>query len=169
MTFTIILSNGSGAPINPDLQTYLQRYRYVVAPSGSKPQDAFTLVPTASFILWWDASLIPQTTLADISSMLDLTKVNVTWDSYARNYPHKVLPNKRFSDRFFGVPAFCAPALQNARHLDEFFASAPLYRLPSDLNVSEGFREYDSARLRTKAKAKPSLVRVFDPLTGLYR
>jgi hypothetical protein len=166
MSFTILLSNSSAAPMNPDLQTYLQKYQYVVVPPGSRPQDAFTLAPAASFILWWDASLIPQATLADISSMLDLTKVNVTWDSYARNYPHKV--TKRYSERFFGVPAFCAPALQNARHLDEFFASAPLYRLPSDLNVCAGFREYDSARLRVGTPAR-SLVRVFDPRTGLYK
>lgn len=167
MSLVIILSNPSNIPIHPDLQTYLSKYRYVIAPSNAEPKDLFRIAPSdADFVLWWDASVVPQLTFGPLESYLQFDKVNVTWDSFARNYPHKVPPNKKYSKLFFGVPRICAPSLDFAPDFYDFLASAPLYRLPSDFNVRLGYREHGSARLK---EVQPTLLRRFDPLTGLYR
>jgi hypothetical protein len=142
---------------------YFKKYGITVLQAAS-PQDPFTVHSTFQgydFLLCWNAPVVPKRGARDLRGDLDLTKINVTWDSYGRNYPHKTA--QRYSRDLIGFPAGLCPRSANL----EDCKLEDLCILPKDVNVSVGYREYDAAQFQNGG-TKPPFVKTFHAESGRW-
>jgi hypothetical protein len=120
-----------------------------------EPQQVHNVVPGYDFILIWAAHLEPTPLFTtSIADELDFTKINMAWDSYGRNYPHKT--SVRFTRDLMGIPAF---------------PTADRHWLAKDLNVADGYFESASARLKNLPQPQPQprvAARRYNPSSGKY-
>lgn len=160
MHWTVLLI---GLP-NEETEAYLKKYDtpHIISKEECNPFYAHTKYPGYDFILCWKSNVYPRTNLGNLAIYLDFTKINVTWDSEGRNYPHKT--RRRFSEDFLGIP-------HSAKHANlELLEMETIHILPKTWNVSEGYVEYDQALLinKKKTQSKPVFLKTFDPVSGKY-
>lgn len=157
-----ILVIGSPPPV---LSSYFEKhalpYKIIAAPFD--PFQCHTAVSGYDFILCWAAHVVPTERLTkSIAGCLDFTKINVTWDSYGRNFPHKT--RKRWSRDLIGLPA--------AKQITDALCETQEVRvLPKDMNVSDGYFESDKALLRNvpaPAQKEQRLAKHYNPTSGRY-
>ncbi len=154
-----------GPAQQPALSNYFERHGlpYIVAPAATDPFQAHTAFPGYDFLLCWAGHVIPMERLTEsILPALDFSKINVTWDSYGRNFPHKTL--RRWSRDLIGLPAA-------HRITDALLETQDVHILPKDLNVSDGYYESAKALLRNapcKPVSAPYLVKRYNPASGRY-
>lgn len=147
---------------------YFAKHGYKVhqAPSGLTPFDAHKAFPGHDFLLCWNACVVPIPTAYDLRPVLNLSKINVTWDSYGRNYPHK--SPRHWSLDLIGIPA----TRQVASY--ELLETQDLHILPKDVNVQDGYLESSTAQFRNIRSSVPSeapastFVKHYDPKSGRY-
>jgi hypothetical protein len=139
-------------------------HRFVISTQEINPFDAHEKYPGFDYLVYWHSALVPSLDLPALDTFMDFSKVNVTWDSYGRNYPHKT--QQRFSTDFIGLPKNT-----KAKSL-EMLEVQDLYILPKDLNVQEGYAETKGARLKNTRKRNINhslpYVKIFDPQSGRY-
>jgi hypothetical protein len=145
-------------------------YKVLEAPSNTHPFAVHTVFPGHDFLLCWNACVAPKPGARDLRPLLNLQKINVTWDSYGRNYPHKT--SRRWSLDLIGFPA-----KHTALNYD-MLETQDLHILPKDVNVQEGYLEFQKAQfanLRSEPtvspvapKASGTFVKHYDPVTGRY-
>ena len=150
-----------------ELISYLRikMHRFVISPQMISPFEAHAKFPGFDFLVYWNAAaVVPTEALPPLDKLLDFTKVNVTWYSYGRNYPHKT--QQRFSMDFIGIPKHVAATSMEMLEVQD------LHILPKDLNVQEGYAESKGARLRNIRKRvlehNLPYVKRFDPTSGRY-
>ena len=136
--------------------------RFLISYNEFDPFSVHTLYPGYDFLVVWNQCVVPKVPLPPLETYLDFSKINVTWDSYGRNYPHRT--TQRYSLDLIGLPKGATREM--------FEAQENLHILPKDLNVSEGFAESAKARVINTRKqvvrhALP-YVKVFDTARGCY-
>lgn len=147
----------------PAHEVYFAKYGIPVfqAAVTQDPATVHTVFPDYDFLLCWNACVVPTHGARDIRGDLDMSKINVTWDSYGRNYPHKT--PKRYSRDLIGFPTtMCLQGLNL-----EDIAHKDLHILTKDVNASAGYREYETAQFQNTA-AKLPYVKVFDVVSGRW-
>lgn len=154
----------SGKP-SAELVAYLRGNnfpRFLISYNEFDPFQAHELYPGYDFLVVWNQCVVPKAPLPSLETLLDFSKINVTWDSYGRNYPHRTA--QRFSLDLIGLP--------KGATRDMFEAQNDLHILPKDLNVSEGYAESKSARIVNIRKQVVRhilpYVKVFDAVRGCY-
>jgi len=154
--WTILVIGNTALP--DATRAYFEKHRlpYIIH-SGAlfDTQQVHRILPGYDFILIWASHVFPTPLLtSSIVDELNFTKVNVAWDSYGRNYPHETA--ERFSHDLMGIPAV---------------PTHEIHWLPKDLNVSDGYFESGTARLRNvpqKPTPTKCLARCYNPLSGRY-
>jgi hypothetical protein len=147
-----------GAPNNTQIE-YFQKHclSYKVVDRSCDPFDAHKLAPGYDFVLCWRAEKVfPHETAQSIADFLDFSRINVTWDSFGRNFPHKT--TKLYSRDLLGFPA--------SKHTsDELLEMQQVFILPKTLNVSAGYVESSDAVILNKFNP---FVKLFDPVAKRY-
>jgi hypothetical protein len=150
-----------------EILNYLRKTnaRFIISRKEITPFEAHTVYPGFDYLIYWRTCVIPMPALPPLDTLFDFSKINVSWDSYGRNYPHKT--PQRYSLDFIGIPRSEAHKVTNYAMLE----TQDLYILPKNLNVCEGYAEFASALLqntRKRAPEPPSFVKRYDVRSGRY-
>jgi hypothetical protein len=141
-------------------KAYFEKHGHEVlaAPPELNPFAVHTVIPGYDFLLCWNATVVPEKGARDLRGDMDMSKINVSWDSFGRNFPHKT--SKRFSTDLIGFPR-TVPRISY-----ELLEMQDLHILPKDVNVCKGYKEFEVAVF--KRAIQTSFVKKYDPVSGRY-
>lgn len=153
-----------------EILTYLRKTnaRFLIANENLSPFEAHAAYPGFDYLIYWNACVVPTPSLPALDTIFNFSKINVSWDSHGRNYPHKT--PQRYSLDFIGIPR--SPA--GAAHITNYdmLETQDLHILPKNINVCEGFAESATACLINKKRKVQChslpYVKVFDPTREVY-
>jgi hypothetical protein len=152
-----------------EILNYLRKTnaRFMISRTEISPFEAHAAYPGFDYLIYWHACVVPTPALPTLDTLFDFSKINVSWDSYGRNYPHKT--SQRYSLDFIGLPHSPAGAAQITNY--SMLETQDLYILPKNLNVCEGYAEFATALLKNMRKRVPeipSFVKRYDARLGRY-
>lgn len=152
-----------------EILNYLRRTnaRFMISRAEISPFEAHTKYPGFDYLIYWRACVVPTPALPSLDTLFNFSKINVSWDSYGRNYPHKT--QRRYSLDFIGMPRTPAGAASIISY--SMLETQDLHILPKNLNVSEGYAETATAILkntRVREPELPSFVKKYNAQLGRY-
>ena len=141
-----------------ELITYLEKtHAPFILSEDMSPFDAHKKYKGYDYIICMNCNCVPTKDCIPLDELFKFDKINVAWDSYGRNYPHKT--SVRYSTDLIGIPA-------SAAHITAI-PDKDLYILPKTVNVSEGFLETHAAHI-LNIKKRTAFVKFYNCLTGAY-
>ncbi len=150
-------------------------YKVLEATPTTDPFTVHTVFPGYDFLLCWNACVVPKPGARDLRPSINPGKINVSWDSYGRNYPH-------LNTRHWSLDLIGFPNTKTVANYD-LLETQDLHILPKDVNVQEGYLESQTAQFLNLRRSSPplpsapsmplaakppSFVKYYDPKTGRY-